>query len=480
MKLQQKALLLVLLPLLFDMGLILILCFVLNSADKESTALLEAQKLSTLSERITRCAFDVGSDAFQQQRRVDNNIHKRLLPGRMSRLMTMLGDFRRLCLKSPLKVSYLSLADKCEKVASAFGAAQLPQNPSFLDIISRYKKVEPLISEIVADLETIQRNENELLEKLTERERLFRDLANKIALGGILANLLIATLLTILFYRSTTKRLYQVLKNTLRLEQRQALIPPQSTGSDEIAQLEQTFYEVGTRLLRMEEAKQELIAMVSHDLRSPLSYQAGVLRLLSEGVLGELTVTGSKQIDKAEKSLGRLIRMISDILDIEKLDAGMLSLNVEKHSLKEIIEEAANLFEWVARDKEITLTWECRAGSYLIDGDRLLQVIVNLVGNALKFTDNGGEVKISARDESVGFSVSVSDNGRGIPDSQLSQVFDRFQQVNQGDNAERRGYGLGLSICKALVEAQGGDIEATSKVGVGSSFEVYIPAQHAD
>ncbi|MDX1985660.1 MAG: HAMP domain-containing sensor histidine kinase [Candidatus Obscuribacter sp.] len=480
MKLQQKALLLVLLPLLFDMGLILILCFVLNSADKESTALLEAQKLSTLSERITRCAFDVGSDAFQEQRRIDNNIHKRLLPSRMSRLMSMLGDFRRLCLKSPLKVSYLSLADKCEKVASAFGAAKLPVNPNFLDIISRYKKVEPLINEIVADLEHIQQSENELLEKLTGRERMLRELANKIALGGILANLLIATLLTILFYRSTTKRLYQILKNTLRLEQRKTLMPPQSAGNDEIAQLEQTFYEVGTRLLRMEETKQELIAMVSHDLRSPLTYQAGVLRLLSDGVLGELTATGSEQIDKAEKSLGRLVRMINDILDIEKLDAGMLSLKMEKHNLKEIIEEAANLFEWVARDKEITLTWECRAGCYLIDGDRLLQVIVNLVGNALKFTDKGGEVKISAREEKLGFSICVSDNGKGIPESHISKVFDRFQQVNQGDNAERRGYGLGLSICKALVEAQGGNIEATSKVGVGSSFEVYIPAQHAD
>lgn len=473
-KLQHKAIFLVLIPLFFDMGLVIALSKIVHSADEEANALLAAQKLTTYSERMTRCAFEVGVTSFQIQVKYENNQHRRLLPKKAEQLRDAIENFRQLARLSPMKERYLKLADRCTSVTEIFQSAQLSKDPTIPEMISQYKRVEPRINEIAAELDAVQKEEQNILNSTAESAERFRKLANTIVILGIGTNILLATVLTRLFYRSTTKRLYQLMENTLRLESREPLLSPQA-GTDEIAQLEKTFFSVGNHLQELERTKQEFIAMVSHDMRTPLNHQCGVLRLFSEGFFGEINEAGKGQLLKAERSLKRLIRMINELLDIERLDAGELKLNLCRTDITEIVEESVSQLESMAQDRQQKILNKSKSILSSLDQDRMVQVLINLISNSIKFNRAGGVVCIETEDFGREFSITISDNGRGIPKEDLQNIFDRFRQSEPSSSEAKEGYGLGLAICKALIEAHGGTISVESELGAGTAFTIMLP-----
>ncbi|MDX1988028.1 MAG: HAMP domain-containing sensor histidine kinase [Candidatus Obscuribacter sp.] len=435
---------------------------------------MAAQKLTTYSERITRCAFEVGASSFQARVKREDNVHRRLLPEKVSQLNMALAEFKLLASASPLKERYWSLAEKCTRVQEVFESAQLSQDPSFPEMIAHFKQVEPLCNQIALELNEVQKQEQRVLSSAAVSAEMFRSLANAIVIFGVCTNILLATLLSLLFYRSTTKRLYRLMENALRLERHDSLLRPLS-GTDEIAQLERTFYSVGTNLQEMERSRQEFIAMVSHDLRSPLTHHCGILRMFKEGFFGDINEVGMNQLLKAERSLKRLIRMINEILDIERLDAGELKLNLSMTDIKELIVESLSQLESVAIDRKIKIEDYSSSIVASVDRDRMVQVLVNLLSNSIKFSSPGARILIGAEDCGDMISINLADNGNGISEEDLPYIFDRFKQADQIENHSKDGYGLGLSICKALIEAHGGTISVESKLQVGTTFTILLP-----
>jgi PAS domain S-box-containing protein len=228
---------------------------------------------------------------------------------------------------------------------------------------------------------------------------------------------------------------------------------------------------------RIENLKQEFVAMVSHELRTPLTSVQGFLSILSAGAYAELSKPGAESLAMAEENVGRVINLVNDILDVEKLESGMLSLEIANTSLNKVINDSLNSVTALADQKDLTLVYN--APSDLVvraDGDRITQVLINLLSNAIKFSPEGKKVEVIVRDLGTEAEVSVIDQGRGVPPAERAEIFERFHQVQVVDGKSHRGTGLGLAISKALIEQHGGTIGVVDgRSGVGSHFWFRLP-----
>lgn len=215
-------------------------------------------------------------------------------------------------------------------------------------------------------------------------------------------------------------------------------------------------------------ARDELVGIVSHDLRSPLSTIRMAASVLSDDLNGTMN-KGAARVGMILRATTRMEALVRDLLDVTALEGGGFTLDRTRHDAATLVGEAIELFAGSATQKGVTLASTVVAGIALdCDGERAIQVLSNLVGNALKFTPEGGSVTISAALETAGFcTFTVRDTGSGIGPVELTQVFDRFYQ---GKRKSREGAGLGLSIVKGIVEAHGGKVGVTSELGVGTSF----------
>jgi len=222
--------------------------------------------------------------------------------------------------------------------------------------------------------------------------------------------------------------------------------------------------------------REDLLAVVSHDLRNPLSTvlmgAANIERIADESPTGTKIAKAATTIVRAAE---RMSRLIGDLLDLAKLEAGQpLPLEQGRFDLQEVVQQAVDILEPMARARNLTLAADV-AGPLLVfcDGDRVQQVLANLVGNAIKFTGEGGAIAVSARRAEGEITVSVSDNGTGIPDDQLPHIFEPYWQAD----ARRKGSaGLGLSIVKAIVEGHGGQVWVETSPGKGSTFYFTLSA----
>jgi PAS domain S-box-containing protein len=221
--------------------------------------------------------------------------------------------------------------------------------------------------------------------------------------------------------------------------------------------------------------KQEFVSTVSHELRTPLTSIHGSLRLLSLGVLGSMPENATDAVRIAERNTSRLLTLINDILDWERLEAGE-GLQLEPLPIDGVIRRSIEAVQAYADQESVTLERAAISGTVLGDGGRLVQVLVNLLSNAVKFSPKHSAVTVAATEYPGWVEVTVTDRGRGIPTDQRTLVFERFHQVEGSDRRGRGGTGLGLAICRALIDRHGGAIGVESTPGFGSTFWFRIPA----
>lgn len=224
----------------------------------------------------------------------------------------------------------------------------------------------------------------------------------------------------------------------------------------------------------VERLKQSFVSMVSHELRSPLTSLQVCLKMISRGFFGPLNEEGRDKIVLADQSVQRLISLVNEILDVERLESGSLSVTIADESLQEILEVAVASIADFAQSAQIAIETETTELRVKADKNRLVQVLVNLLGNAIKFSPPSSSVKVRAFEREGMVEVHVIDRGRGIPEEQLDLIFKRFHQVRTDD--EKGGAGLGLSICQAIVHGHGGELGVDSVCGAGSTFWIRIPA----
>ena len=218
---------------------------------------------------------------------------------------------------------------------------------------------------------------------------------------------------------------------------------------------------------------------MSHDLRNPLtgiSMGAGLMRrsLLKDVIDKDALL---KNVETIERSAAHMDRMISDLLDVERMANEKLVLNLKRIDLCALLQECKDLFAPVVLNKSFSMTIQPSSEPVFanVDHDRILQVLSNLIGNALKFTPNGGVINISVTKQNSEVRISVTDNGPGIAEKKKTLIFERFSQLKTND---RRGLGLGLFISKWIVEAHKGRISVNSEVGKGSVFSFTLPLKN--
>jgi signal transduction histidine kinase/CheY-like chemotaxis protein len=210
--------------------------------------------------------------------------------------------------------------------------------------------------------------------------------------------------------------------------------------------------------------KDEFISTVSHELRTPLTSIRGALGLLSAGVMGKVDDKAMNLLRIASSNTDRLVRLINDILDLERMDAGRAPLQLRKCSLQELVSQAADTMTSMAEAAGINLDLapvpEGDAITFNGDPDRMQQVLCNLLSNAIKFSPAGATVRVVSEYDGNNLLLRVEDRGRGVPGDKLETIFDRFQQVEPSDSRQKGGTGLGLAICRSILAQHGGAIWA--------------------
>lgn len=232
--------------------------------------------------------------------------------------------------------------------------------------------------------------------------------------------------------------------------------------------------------LEVERLKSGFVSTVSHELRTPLTSISGSLGLLAGGVAGEMPPKAARLIDIAKLNSERLVRLINDILDLEKAESGRLEFHLETQYVKAIVQQVIDLNRAYAQGFGATIELDPRSEDVqvLVDRDRLVQVLTNLLSNAAKFSPRGGVIGMRVHTQADSVIISVSDQGPGIPAEFQNRIFQKFAQADSSDSRSKGGTGLGLSIAKTIVERLGGSIRFDSAPGSGTTFHVSLPVRH--
>jgi signal transduction histidine kinase len=237
-----------------------------------------------------------------------------------------------------------------------------------------------------------------------------------------------------------------------------------------------------TQQLEAERMKQEFTSTLSHELRTPLTSILGSLQLINSGAFGELEKDVAELAQVAERNGQRLLDLINDVLDIERIESGKLTLFPEPRALHTLLQEAVNLNQAFAERFNVRLVLSADLPNVRVNVDvkRILQVMTNLISNAAKFSPAGEAVTIEMHDLGGEVRVAVNDRGTGIPENFRNRIFARFAQADSTDTRQKGGTGLGLAICKRLIETMGGRIGFADRQGGGTMFFFELPKHRAD
>ena len=248
-------------------------------------------------------------------------------------------------------------------------------------------------------------------------------------------------------------------------------------GNDEVADLARSFNAMAHRLRELDELKQAFLATVSHELRSPLTSMREAALLLRDRVGGDLNDRQVRLVAIVAASCERLLRLVNQILDLSRLRAGVLTLDRRSVDLDRVVSRALDELRPQADEGRVTLFCERQGDDFVVecDEDRLVQVLVNLLANAIRFTMRGGRVTVRLNDAGPEVELQVEDTGVGIPPAALPHIFDTWHQAHP----QRGGTGLGLAIVRGIVDAHGGRVTVESQEGKGTRFSVLLRRERA-
>jgi signal transduction histidine kinase len=230
------------------------------------------------------------------------------------------------------------------------------------------------------------------------------------------------------------------------------------------------------KLQELDRLKSAFVSVVSHELRTPMTSIKGYVENLLDGLAGALTEKQSRSLERVKHNIDRLTRMINELLDLSKIEAGRMELTLAPVPLLEMADEITESYQAAARAKSITLRTIPHHLLPMVrgDADKLSRILINLIHNAIKFTPHGGEIRIEAQVRGDTVELCVADSGSGIAPHELDKIFDKFYW-SESAPVEARGAGLGLAIAKNLVELQDGTIRVESTLGAGSRFSFTVP-----
>lgn len=473
--LSNKVLLLVAIPVSVELIFILVLGYLLKEAEIERQKADRSRALVVSASNLTKLTFDACGSL------VAYNLSKgrlfaeaydrdmRLIPAELKLLRRLVGKDKQL-LESYARVEKISnrgtiIFKEAKQAADGSGLA------ANLLVASSKSEIEKFATELTEELDRLITREKDLSRSSPEAEFKARDSVEKAIIAGIILNLLIAISLTFYVNRSITRRVMDLNENTKRLSRGEPLVPPVG-GGDEVQELDETFREMAAALAESNRIKQEFLEMISHDVRTPLTSVASSLQLIEIGKNPDKLPT---YIAIANKNIDQVIVLLNELLDIHRLESNKLDLVMVETGAAEVLLDAIETITPAAEKAGISITAAENPVSIKCDPDRLGQVFINLLSNALKYSPAGSEIVTSIDSSGDGVKISIRDHGKGVPDEFKLRIFDRFQQVQKSDEVVHGGRGLGLAICKAIVEKHDGKIGVDDAEGGGSTFWVWLP-----
>ncbi|HEY9793267.1 MAG TPA: ATP-binding protein [Candidatus Obscuribacterales bacterium] len=465
-------------PLIFELIFVLALSGLVRQAEADATAAMRSARLIELGHRLIEHSFAAagGCEGYTFTR---HPLYKDMFEQSAKGVATTLSELEHTKSSKPaqeaakqeiiiMSQKYLGMVQRDMSLSNASDADALRviRNSLSGEVL---RMLQNRVEDFLGEEEEIR--QHEFLAQAHSRHRL-----NQVIYIGVGCNILLAVLMTLLFGASITSRLRIMIDNTVRLQKGKPLNPTVG-GNDEITQLDEVFHEMADSLKNAERLKLDFVAMVSHDLRTPLNAIQLFLESLVAGLLGQLSDKGLKHAGRAQHNVKRLLQLIKDLLDLERLESGTFELKLAPVQVSSLIETSIECVDQEAAVRSIAITaGACADAMVMVETDLIIQVLTNLLSNAIKFSSEGSQVVVSSALVDGNIRIEVADHGRGIPDELHEDIFDKFKQTQSSDAKILEGSGLGLAICKLLVTKHGGTIGVESKVGEGSTFWFALPA----
>jgi signal transduction histidine kinase len=464
--LYQRALLLLALPLAFQLVLLATLSDLFNQAEaaEHSKAVIAKTKetLQLFSDvGFSFIAYDAATNRMMEKRYLE--VYARV-PAQMSELAEMVRNderHRQIVERVNLEVGReLKVLSDNKRVIDAGGRMNVPEAFTMLGEMRR----------IETELDVLIKEEMAAQSGKPERAAQTKESIKRLVWFGFFSNIVIVLALIAFFHQSTGRRLKLLMENMSRFSKNEPPVGVPLGGRDEVALIDRVFREMANSLTLAARQKQEFVDMISHDLRTPLSAVQAALGVLASGTWGQLTDKAQQKVLNAEDNIRRSISLINNLLDFEKMQSGKLEVKLKEQPLAPVLDICADSVSQLAEKKDIRLNVPHTDAVVKADNERLSQVVVNFLGNAVKFSPAGSEITITVVNKAPFVEVRVTDNGPGIPLDHQKLVFERFHQAPGDDSAKKQGTGLGLAICKMIIEAHGGEIGVDSEPGKGSTF----------
>jgi len=309
---------------------------------------------------------------------------------------------------------------------------------------------------------------------LNPEESLFLERTNQALALAVAVAVLVALVIGLLLARAFISPLRALTQAAQNIAQGHLEQEVRVTSKDEIGQLAAAFNRMSQEIARVNQLRRQMTADIAHDLRTPLTVIAGYVESMQEGVLEP----SPERLSVIYSEIGQLQRLVGDLRMLTQADAGELTMHLQAIEPKSLLERAAAAFQHRAETQQVTLALEAGDGvpQVRVDEERMMQVLGNLLSNALRYTPQGGEIHLSAQRAGDRVVLAVADNGTGIPPEELPYIFERFRRADRSRHSETGETGLGLAIVKALVEAHGGTVSADSAPGEGTTVRIELPA----
>lgn len=481
LKLAHKAFLLIGVPLFFQVLFVAVLSYMIQQSERETlaevrskTIVFEAHRLDAL---FVQLGVELSSYALCQTKTSAERMAavQKSITDQFALLTSLARSQQQKDQLARASAAYKKDEELIEMVKKAVrhGGAEL----SLLRPDDLPQEAGTVIRDTENYLASFIFKEQEGQERIRRSASQSRLIINLLIGVSLLFNILLAFWMAMLFNKSTTARLSVLMDNTKRIAEHKPL-NDRIAGDDELAHLDEVVHDMSAKLDELDRMKRDMVAMISHDLRSPLGSIQLFLGTMAEGTYGPLPERVINLAQKQQNSLQRLISLINELLDFEKLASGALDLQPHPVNIDDVISFSIEGVASLAQAKSVNLV---KLGPTDItvqaDADRLVQVLINLLSNAIKFAPHSSDIRITVENLQDACKLCVSDGGPGIPDKYHQAIFERYRQVEEKQYKSKGGTGLGLPICKLIVELHGGEIGVINNSGAGCTFWFKIPKQ---
>jgi signal transduction histidine kinase len=475
----KQGLLLITIPLIFEIIFVASLWTLLRLADEQRTDIARSREFVTEVVGLTKTFLDTGiclgawkttrSDEFARQ--FDGIVAS--MPKAYSRLEALAkGDPQRQNHVAALKANGVQILNLTSGFRHPSGLAML----ILMDPTEYRHKLSQAYEGFMSQTTAVANEERARQNLNPAREERVQTLLSWFLLSGVAFNIVLALFMLRHFSRRITQRLTILTDNCRLFVARKHLNRPVG-GHDEIADLDVHIHEMADTVRGAEQKRDEYVQMINHDLRAPLAAIQTILAGTGKGLYGELTDKGKSRISDAREDATRLLHLINESMEADRLESGQFQLNREQFNYADLINNAISSLRPLMEQKQIVLDFKPIETPLFADRPRLHRVVANLLDNAIKYSPPDSTIQVSVNPQPAEVLLEIKDEGPGIAPGDAELIFKPYERGHGVGAKEKPGKGLGLAICKAIVDAHGGRIGVKNRASGGTMFWFVIPSQ---